>query len=92
MDLIHAGPNLGSPRVGLSGSALLVISEHLMYSAPQNSLRLNPFHTYRDPETGHWITVLPNTPEAISKAIGRPPQRLRFIDPDHFYQDTAHLS
>jgi hypothetical protein len=26
-----------------------------------NALRPNPFHTYRDPETGRWITVFPAT-------------------------------
>ncbi|MGB3612622.1 MAG: hypothetical protein WBA10_02425, partial [Elainellaceae cyanobacterium] len=31
-----------------------------MSRLPQNSLKSNPFTTYRDPETGRWIVVQDN--------------------------------
>ncbi|HEY9738001.1 MAG TPA: hypothetical protein V6D06_17035 [Trichocoleus sp.] len=55
-----------------------------MSSQPQ--LRTNPFLTYRDPETGHWVTVVPRSQEALEPTGNRPPQVLRVVEPEDFFQ------
>jgi hypothetical protein len=53
---------------------------------PQSQLRTNPFLTYRDPETGYWVTVIPKSGERLDPAIQRPPQVFRVVDPEDFQQ------
>jgi len=38
------------------------------------TLRSNPFHTYRDPKTGRWITVFPAATATINPPVANPPQ------------------
>lgn len=42
-------------------------------------LKTNPFYTYRDPETGHWITVI-STDLWSEVATERHSQRTRILD------------
>lgn len=50
------------------------------------SLRSNPFLTYRDPDTGHWVTVVPSSEQKAAMLTKRPPQVIRVVEPEDFYQ------
>lgn len=52
----------------------------------QAKLRTNPFLTYRDPETGHWVTVVPKSRESLNPVYKRPPQVVRVVEPEDFSQ------
>ncbi|HEY9763121.1 MAG TPA: hypothetical protein V6D07_11395 [Trichocoleus sp.] len=49
-------------------------------------LRTNPFLTYRDPETGHWVTVVPSSEQKAVMLTKRPPQVIRVVEPEAFNQ------
>lgn len=57
-----------------------------MNKANSYSLRTNPFHTYRDPETGYWITVVPQTTliEKMTPTIAA--RQLRLVAAEEFGQ------
>lgn len=57
-----------------------------MNNVPKASLRTNPFHSYRDPETGQWVTVVPKPAQIEKLASDIAVRRLRFIDPEDFAQ------
>lgn len=40
-----------------------VLAHSMVVPIRKRSLRPNPFHAYRDPETGVWIVVLPSRSE-----------------------------
>jgi hypothetical protein len=47
----------------------------------QSALRPNPFNTYRDPQTGYWITVVTtptggNAMPCQQSPLPRPPRRI----------------
>lgn len=50
------------------------------------SLRTNPFHTYRDPETGHWITVVPQTTRLEKMTPTIAARKLRLVAAEEFCQ------
>ncbi|MBD0266698.1 MAG: hypothetical protein ICV77_00250 [Cyanobacteria bacterium Co-bin8] len=57
-----------------------------MKMPPQQKLRTNPFLTYRDPDTGYWVTVIPKSGDRPEPVLQRPPQVFRVVDPDDFQQ------
>ena len=51
-----------------------------MARLPQNSLKPNPFTTYRDPNTGRWVVVLSNV-AYLDQAAARRRAQGRTADP-----------
>lgn len=57
-----------------------------MTCSPKNPLKTNPFHTYRDPETGQWKVVVANADPTFShhssstKTASQNPEKLRHTD------------
>ncbi|ASC69430.1 hypothetical protein XM38_003570 [Halomicronema hongdechloris C2206] len=51
--------------------------------------KANPFMTYRDPNTGRWVTVVPKTTQALQWAASRPQETIEVLEPDQFWQ-LAH--
>ncbi|PSN18105.1 hypothetical protein C7271_14305 [filamentous cyanobacterium CCP5] len=57
-----------------------------MSKAVNYSLRTNPFYTYRDPETGHWVTVVPANDRIDQMAPTITARKLRLIDAEEYSQ------
>lgn len=57
-----------------------------MSKVPNSSLRKNPFHSYRDPETGQWVTVVPKSAPIEKLVPSMAVRRLHLIDPEDFAQ------
>lgn len=57
-----------------------------MQPKPPKPLRTNPFLTYRDPDTGHWVTVVPSSGQKVTALTKRPPQVIRVVEPEAFQQ------
>jgi len=51
--------------------------------------KANPFITYRHPDTGRWVTVVPRTTQALQWAARRPQGAIEVLDPEQFRQ-LAH--
>lgn len=48
------------------------------------TLRANPFLTYRDPQTGQWVTILPKSEQNHPQSRKRPPQVLCLVEPEDY--------
>lgn len=57
-----------------------------MSCSSEKSLRTNPFHTYRDPETGQWKVIMVDADASVSRqpectgAAAQTPEKLRHTD------------
>lgn len=63
-----------------------------MNTSSDRTLRTNPFHTYRDPQTGLWITVVPKPlmeSEWPTKLQARSPQ---IVEVEDFYRLQNQLA
>ena len=47
---------------------------------PEKALQSNPFYTYRDPQTGQWLTVVPRSEWKIPPTYKRPLDVIRLVD------------
>lgn len=63
-----------------------------MNQASSYTLRKNPFHTYRDPETGHWVTVVPQSTLIDQMSTQIAARKLRLVAAEEFSQLTVSVS